>query len=307
MAHATRLSIITPVYNTRPAHLEALARSIKEAAADEDFEWLLIDDHSDRTATRECLDRLVRPPAVRVLTNERSKGAAAARNFGAYEAAGDLLAFVDADDLLVPGSLSRMIDVMTRRPEIRWLSGDFEDFEDKTSSASPAPAELETDPTVEHWPAAAERLVFETLVNAGTFIIDRELLLQVGGFDERFVVGEDWYLWMRLAAQRQLYHWDSLVMLRRRGHSSIMSGPLMYSAAIVEPYLAARKDQQFASLKKLLRWRIYRLYRLLAQRNQALARRGDTIRFAWLAALWAVNEPRQWLNLVRSLVGRPLC
>ncbi|MCG6965511.1 MAG: glycosyltransferase family 2 protein [Chromatiaceae bacterium] len=302
-----RLSVVTPVFNAQVDQLRALAASLHAAVAGAAAEWLLIDDHSDRAETLACLDELAREPGVRVLCNPGRKGAAGARNHGAGQAQADLLFFVDADDLLLPGSIKHLLEILAGRPGIRWLVGDFEDFSGPAPDLHAALEEHGQPGTeVENWPDAANRLVFETLVNQGAYIIDKALFAELGGFDPRFTVGEDWYLWMRLAVRRELHHCNCLVMLRRRGHASTMSGPLSATAAIVAPYLAARRDPLFAAQRRLLRWRIYRLYRLLSERNRVLGRRAATTRYALLAAVWAINEPQQWANVWRALSGSEL-
>lgn len=298
-----RLTIITPVFNTPVDYLSALAASVLPEMRSLAAEWLLVDDRSDDAATLSRLETLARDPGVRLLYNGGTRGAAGARNFGAARAAGQRLFFIDADDLLVPGALAALLDAMARNPRIRWLAGDFEQFSDRPPPPPSAPPEHRA-VVVEHWPDAADRLVAETLFNQGSYVIDRALFLEAGGFDERFRLGEDWLLWMCLAVRGELYRCNLCVFWQRRGHASLMSGPLTATAAVVAPFLAARRDPRFAAQKRRLRWRIFGLYRLLAVRNQTLGRHLQAARFALLAALWAVNEPQQWLNVLRAALGR---
>ena len=300
-----KLSIITPVYNASVHHLQALSASIPDAVGTLPFEWLLVDDHSERDDTRNCLEQLARHPRTRLMRNERGKGAAGARNHGAANASGRLLVFADADDLFVPGALQFLVTAIDDNPRIRWLAGDFMDFDDRATDPVATPALPSTaDVTIEHWPDAAQRLIFETLFTQGSYVIDKALFDRARGFDERFRIGEDWYLWMHLAVRRELYYSHRVVLLQRRGHTSTMSGPLGLTDAIVRPYIVARSDPRFTAYRKPLRWRIYHLYRLLSKRNQAEDGRGAAVRFAAMAALWGVNEPRQWMNVLRALAGR---
>src|SRR5262245_53826716 len=54
--------------------------------------------------------------AVRYLRQE-NRGGGAARNAGASAARGDLVSFLDHDDLWAPETLERQVDVLRRRPE----------------------------------------------------------------------------------------------------------------------------------------------------------------------------------------------
>ncbi|MCB1791220.1 MAG: hypothetical protein KDJ24_13065, partial [Gammaproteobacteria bacterium] len=94
--------------------------------------------------------------------------------------------------------------------------------------------------------------------------------------------------------------------LVRRGHPSTMASQASTGDAVVAPYLAARRDPLFAAHRKVLRWRIYKLYRLLAERNQAIAQHARATRYAGLSALWGINDGKQWLNLLRAMARKPL-
>ena len=300
------LSVITPVFNTPSRYLDDLASSLHAAVDGVAWEWLLVDDHSDDADTLACLDRLAQRPGVVRMTNTSGKGAANTRNTGAAQARGELLAFVDADDIPVPRALAQLAQTMEASPDIRWLAGDYDTFTDEHPPSDPPMASAAMDCVVEHWPDAARRLIFETPFSQGSYVVRRQLFDDVGGFDERFVIGEDWYLWMRLAAQRELYFCPLKVLLVRRGHPSTMASQASTGDAVVAPYLAARRDPLFAAHRKVLRWRIYKLYRLLAERNQAIAQHARATRYAGLSALWGINDGKQWLNLLRAMARKPL-
>lgn len=299
------LSVVTPVFNTPAEYLTALADCLPAAIRGNPYEWILVDDHSNDAQTRAALETLAQQSVVRSISNAAAKGAAGARNTGARNASGKYLLFVDADDLLQPGGIALLLQAVQTNPAVRCVVAEFEQFDG-------APSENDIDPNllddaacaIRHQPDIARRLIFETLFNQGSYLVERELFFELGGFDERFRIGEDWLLWMRLAVRQEIYHCRRLVMWQRRGHASVMSGELVTTEAVVAPYLAARQEPDFAGLKKPLRWRICKLYRVLAERNLDAGDRGRAIRFAGKAALWSINDPAQWRNLLRVIVGR---
>ncbi|MCP5422970.1 MAG: glycosyltransferase [Chromatiaceae bacterium] len=299
------LSIVTPVFDTPAAYIVALADALEGIADGGDVEWIVVDDGSTDPSTCTALAALQDRQGVRVVANAASRGAAGARNFGVRETRADWLYFIDADDLPVPGALDTMRALLAANPQVRWLSGDFVDFDGEVPSSDMATS-FGAQATIRHWPDAANRLVTETWVNQGSYLIARELFSGVGGFDTAFVIGEDWLMWMRLAVREELYFVDMPVLWRRRGHASTMSGPLSLSDAIVRPYLTARRDPQFRAQRRFLRWRIVRLYQLLARRNQEIGRTGQATRFALLAACWSLRSPRDWLDVLKAAVGRRL-
>lgn len=100
-----KFSVIIPTYN-RADLLEQAIQSVL-AQTCRDFELLVVDDGSEpviRPATTD--DRL------RVLRHPANRGAAAARNTGIRQAQGELVAFLDSDDLWFPEKLAQQAEFM---------------------------------------------------------------------------------------------------------------------------------------------------------------------------------------------------
>ena len=114
------LSIIVPVHNGGPNFLECLAALRVNLV--EGCEILVIDDRStDDTAA------LAQSAGARVLRLERNAGPAAARNHGAAHARGEILFFVDADVVLAPGSVRRVIETLAANPGVDAVFGSYDD------------------------------------------------------------------------------------------------------------------------------------------------------------------------------------
>jgi GT2 family glycosyltransferase len=64
---------------------------------------------------------------VRVIQQERNAGAGPARNRGAQEAAGDLFIFIDADVLIAPGTLDRLVRFLREKSEYAAVFGSYDD------------------------------------------------------------------------------------------------------------------------------------------------------------------------------------
>ena len=72
------------------------------------LELLVIDDCSPEPL-EEALAPYHADPRVRILKNERNMGAAQSRNMGVSLAKGEYVAFLDSDDLWVPGKLEKQL------------------------------------------------------------------------------------------------------------------------------------------------------------------------------------------------------
>lgn len=98
-----RVSVIIPVYNTRE-YLRAAVRSVLAQGGDP--EVLLIDDGSTDGSGALC-DELALSPLVRCIHQE-NKYVGEARNVGIRHARGEYLYFLDSDDTMEEGVLSRL-------------------------------------------------------------------------------------------------------------------------------------------------------------------------------------------------------
>jgi len=111
-----RVSIIIPTHN-RPAQLPQAVASAR--AAGRDVEIIIVDDASqDETATVcQALK------GIRYVRVERNQGVAGARNIGIFETTSPYVAFLDDDDLRLPGSLDLQADVLDKHPEAGFVCG----------------------------------------------------------------------------------------------------------------------------------------------------------------------------------------
>jgi glycosyltransferase involved in cell wall biosynthesis len=110
-----RVSVIIPVRNGASYLAEAIRSTL--AQSHPPLEVIVIDDGStDESAAIAC--GMAHP--VRVLERPH-QGAGAARNAGIKAAAGDFLAFLDADDLWSPDKLALQLARFTARPELDFV------------------------------------------------------------------------------------------------------------------------------------------------------------------------------------------
>jgi glycosyltransferase involved in cell wall biosynthesis len=198
-----QVSVIIPVFNS--ARLIGTALRSVFAQTFRDFEVIVVDDGSEDTgeltsALAEWADRIH-------YVRQANGGPASARNTGISRAAGDLIAFLDADDEWLSDKLERQVGYFARHPETGLLHtalvGDF-----TPSRATPGPPRH----------AFCDLFHTEFFVNTLTVMVPRQVLSAVGGFDERREVHiEDWDLWLRIAASYPLGFLAEPLALYRTG------------------------------------------------------------------------------------------
>jgi glycosyltransferase involved in cell wall biosynthesis len=113
------VSIVTPSYN-QAAFLEETLRSVLEQDY-EPVEYLVVDDGSTDSSPEivaRYADRLA------WWTRQENAGQVAALNRGFERATGEFMGYLNSDDTLLPGAVSRMVAELERDPELLLVYGD---------------------------------------------------------------------------------------------------------------------------------------------------------------------------------------
>lgn len=199
-------SVIIPAYNSAGT----LARAVDSVLAQNRFvaEIIVVDDAST-DQTPEVMSGY--SGRVRYLRRESNHGVASARNFGAAQATGDWLAFLDADDYYFPDRLAWHAEWIREDPKLDFLTGDYEyrdsgDAQIGTSmSQHPAGRRLLEKSggalRVVMQPGDFEEFIAEHFGDTHTLSIPRAVFNELGGYPVGFKVCEDVHLLTRLVAR----------------------------------------------------------------------------------------------------------
>ena len=213
-----RISVVIPVYN--PGHLLDRALDSVLGQTRPPDEILVVDDGSDREVGSDLVGRY---PKVR-FHRRPHLGVSAARNAGIQLAEGDLIAFMDGDDLFLPTKLEHQAAVFERHPRTCLVNSGWQVMDEAGQTLS----------TMRPW-EQAPRLDLKTWllwkpVLPGALIIRRRSLLAVGGFDESLSHAEDVDLVLRLSLAGCQSRWLREATLRYRRHSGSASMDLARQA-----------------------------------------------------------------------------
>jgi glycosyltransferase involved in cell wall biosynthesis len=224
-----RVSLVVPCYNGAPYLAEALASAFEQDPAPD--EVIFVDDGStdDSGSIAASFDSRVHH------VRQDQQGISAARNRGITLSTGDLIAFLDADDIWPAGSLSARRTVLEDRPELDCASGLVRSF------ISPElPDEIR------------RRLVCPEGLSgarvAGAMLVRRRVFDLIGRFDPSFRIGEtlDWVA--RADAAGVTNQVVEHVVLHRRVHAANTTVRLRDEKAEYLRVLKASLDRRRASV-----------------------------------------------------------
>lgn len=233
------ISVIIPAFNRPQALLQAVRSVISQTGAE--FELLVVDDGSveDLSAAQEAVEESGHKFFCR-----ENNGVAAARNFGAHQAAFSWLAFLDSDDHWLPGKLSSQLDFHLQHPdcqisqceEIWYRNGQRIVRKQKHAMAQGD---------------AFVRSLELCCISSSSVMLSKNLFQTSGGFDERMRVCEDYDLWIRVTAEHPIGLVQTPLVVKHGGHD----------------------DQLSRSEVAMDRFRIFSLLKLLSEKNLSSVQR----------------------------------
>jgi glycosyltransferase involved in cell wall biosynthesis len=181
-------SVIIPTYN-RAGYLSQALASVS-AQSRSPFEIVVVDDGST-DSTPEVI--AAAGPLVRYVRHERNQGVAAARNTGLKTARGDVVAWLDADDLWEPGFLKAVMPILEVDGGVDGIYTGLMRI-DADGNLLPQSSQVEV-PSTELRSALLE----DCFIQTSTFVARRRCFEQAGLFDPQFDICEDYDMFLRLA------------------------------------------------------------------------------------------------------------
>lgn len=181
-------SVIIPAYNVETYIGETIESVLLQT--DVDFEILVVDDGS----TDNTLD-IVKSFGEKVrIISQINSGPSEARNNGVRVATGNAIAFIDSDDIWLPGKLFAQKTKLEEGFKIvytnRFNFGQITDLPEKQSDVV-----LMREGDI--W----EELLAGNMITTSSVVILKALFEKAGGFRKDLPSCEDWDLWLRCAEE----------------------------------------------------------------------------------------------------------
>jgi len=200
-----RISVIIPAFQMGCFLRDAVASIRRQQPA---VSEMIVIDSGSTDETLDIVHALAADGAPVCLIELDRCPPGAARNAGLKNATGDLVAFLDADDLWPANKLARQVSYLQAHPDTSAVSG-FVTYFDELDRAT-------------LMPAAAARVETMFGVHVGAWIYRRDVFDRLGAFDESFLYSEDVDLLMRIRENRVPFTILRDVTLYYRRHPNSM-------------------------------------------------------------------------------------
>ncbi len=214
-----RISAVIATFNR-----SAFLRSAIESALEQSLpcDELIVVDHGSTDDSREIVASFGDEVTYLSLEQDPLGRPAVSRNAGLRAANGDLICFLDDDDLWEAGKNKHQTEVFEQDPDVGLVCTDALKID--------ADGKILAESYLAHTSGASgfvlERLLKDNFVIASSVMAPRKALLEIGGFNEHSTLRafEDYELWLRLASRHRVaFLTEQLV--RYRVHEAKLSRP----------------------------------------------------------------------------------
>jgi glycosyltransferase involved in cell wall biosynthesis len=270
-----RVSVVIPTFNCA----RFLGRSISSVLAQTytDHEIIVVDDGS----TDETNDVVCRFAERVQYLYQPNRGLSAARNVGLCQASGELIAYVDADDMWYPHKLAKQVAFLDARKECGLVHSDATII-DEADEVIHYGVNQETGREFPQGHCLMD-LLRRCHIQILTVVERRDCIERVGRFDERLKTAQDYLHWLRIAMEGRAFGYipEPLAIYRRTG-GSLSSSPrrlledlvIIFEDLLSEKCLLVKYGQDAV---EIVRSRLYTVRRELAYLDRVEGWTGNSV------------------------------
>jgi len=188
-----KVTAVIPAYNCKSTIAEAINSVLKQTY--NDIEVIVINDGST-----DGTDKLVKQnyPDL-TLINQDNRGVSWARNTGIKHSHGDLIAFLDADDIWLPEKIERQVDIFSHDQDIglvtteEYIFDGYENIHNQNKEISLFKGDI------------VKNIFWKSGLCTSTVMVRKTVLDDVGEFRTELSAGEDDNLWIRIAFKYKVH------------------------------------------------------------------------------------------------------
>ncbi len=196
---AFTISVVIPAYNIGKLVTRAIDSVLAQTHKADEI--IVVDDGS----TDDTADIIKSYSSKVIYIYQENFGPSVARNRGVEAAAGEWIAFLDADDEWLPERLSRQVELLIRNEHLVWATANF-----YNCLCDENPRRVNVNPKLGQ-KALGDKEYFDDFFRTslphgcgwtGTMLIKKEIMQEAGMFQAGLHIAEDTDLWFRIACRR---------------------------------------------------------------------------------------------------------
>ena len=287
------ISVIIPVFNGEKTIKETIDSVLNQTF--QNIELIIIDDGS-KDKTLEIVKN-ISDSRINVFSYPNA-GLSASRNRGISQAKGELISFIDADDLWTLDKLQAQWQALQENPQAA-VAYSWTDYIDESSKFIKSGRRIKANDD-----AFSKLLLFNFLENGSNPLIRQKALEKVGGFDESLTAAEDKDMWLRLAANYEFVCVEKPQILYRTSTTSMSTNLKRQEAAslkVIERGFSYPKAEKLQHLKKQSLSHLYQYLTFKAMEAPPKQRQTFTAVYFWWN--WIKNNPTVLRNKQMMIIA----
>jgi len=243
------VSIVVPVYNAQNFIAETI--QYVKAQTYENWELLLVDDHSSDNSCNVIEEMQVLDKRIKLIRQKQNSGAASCRNKGVSSARGRYLCFLDADDIWEPDKLAQ---------ELAFIRGDkgfvFTGYEFADENGQGLGKIVHVPETITYEEALKNTTIFTSTVMIDRAIIaDNDIMMPC-------IESEDTATWWNILKKYKVgYGLDECLVRYRRSAGTLSSNKLKAVRRIRNLYRNHEKLSVLKSFYCMMFWAFRAVFR----------------------------------------------
>lgn len=285
------VSILTPTYNRADFLPLAIESVLNQSYTN--IEMHLVDDGSTDN-TSELVKKYLSDSRLHYYQQE-NQGQSVARNKALKHCKGDLICFLDSDNLFHLDKISTQVSILQSNPEVDIVYGDSELIDINGEVFS-------TQNIKRHSGMIYEKMLLDNIVGMNTAMARRKCFDELGGLDESIRVADDYDLWLRFSTKYRFLYEPAFFAQYR----------------IMEDQISSDKSRRFESNRRIIeksmienpelitdKYRNYVWCNFYVRKGRTLARmgkRGEALSNYRKALHYDYFSSKPWKNILKLLL-----
>jgi len=252
------VSVVMPVYNNEKYVEESILSIINQDYSN--MEIIIIDDHSTDNSWNIIKEYAIKDKRIIPIRNEKNMKIPKTRNKAYKICKGKYIVIQDGDDVSLPTRISKQVQFMENNPEYAVIGSDMLVIDESSNIIGKRSYESNY--------KKIKRII--TRINPipqPTVIIRKDVLNEIGYYNEEYVRCSDYDLWIRIARKYKISILnDYLVKYRRSNDHGLIKNydqSLNYTLIIQKKYLY---EKDFKNINNIIIWYIKNIIKLLPKK-----------------------------------------